>query len=108
MGSAPGGRYASGRRDRYVDMARLRFTQNLQRHVECPEAQVEGASVREVLEAYFRERPRARGYVLDEQGALRRHMLVFVNGQVARDRKGLSDPLGPGDTVDVMQALSGG
>ena len=41
---------------------------NIQRHVECPTRKVEGAHVREVLDAYFRANARARGYVLDESG----------------------------------------
>lgn len=89
-------------------MARVFFTQNLQRHVTCPPADVRGGTVREVLEAVFQQNPKARGYVLDELGALRQHMLVFVNGEQVQDRQTLSDAvLEPGE-VYVMQALSGG
>jgi molybdopterin synthase sulfur carrier subunit len=56
----------------------------------------------------FREQPRARTYVLDDQGALRRHMTIFVDGAQLVDRAGLSDPVGPSSEVHVMQALSGG
>lgn len=89
-------------------MARIRFTDNIQRHVACPESNVDGTTVAEALDAYFRSNPRARGYVLDDQHALRTHMNVFVNGRQITDRSGLSDPLGPDDTIHVMQALSGG
>jgi hypothetical protein len=89
-------------------MARVVFTNNLHRHVPCPPAQVAGATVREVLDAAFAGNGRARGYVLDEQGALRKHMLVFVNGEQIRDRVRLSDPVPPGGEVYVLQALSGG
>jgi molybdopterin converting factor small subunit len=89
-------------------MARVVFTNNLQRHVACPPAEAHGATVREVLEAVFSQNETARGYVLDEQGALRKHMLVFVNGEQVRDRVHLSDPVVAGDEVYVMQALSGG
>ena len=64
--------------------------------------------MREALDAVFATRPRARGYVLDEHGALRPHMAVFVDGAPVRDREALSDPLGAGSEVFVMQALSGG
>lgn len=67
-----------------------------------------GRSVREALEAVFAENPRARGYVLDDQGALRPHMVVFVNGKQIRDRRGLTDPVPDGGDLYVMQALSGG
>ncbi|MDH4130990.1 MAG: MoaD/ThiS family protein [Gemmatimonadota bacterium] len=89
-------------------MARVVFTANLQRHVRLPEREVDGGTVREVLEAVFRAEPSARGYVLDEQGALRRHMVVFVGGAQVRDRITLGDPVESGTEVCVMQALSGG
>jgi hypothetical protein len=89
-------------------MPRLFFTQNLQRHVACPPSDLPGATVRELLEAFFAINPRARGYVLDDQGALRHHMAVFVDGVQVHDSAGLSDPIPAGGEVYVMQALSGG
>ncbi len=89
-------------------MARVVFTQNLQRHVACPPSDVTGATVRAVLDAVFAGNERARGYVLDEHGALRKHMIVFVNGAQVRDRDGLADPVPPDGEVYVLQALSGG
>jgi sulfur-carrier protein len=74
-------------------MARVVFTQNIQRHVECPETEAGGGSVREVLDNVFAANPQARSYVLDDQAALRRHM---------------SDPVAAGSTIYVFQALSGG
>jgi sulfur-carrier protein len=69
---------------------------------------VPGATVREALEAYFTRHPRVRGYVLDEQDALRRHVVIFIDGEQTRDRKTLSEPIGTGAEIYVMQALSGG
>lgn len=89
-------------------MVRVCFTRNIQRHVTCPTVEVDGASIRAVLEAVFGANPRARGYVLDDRGALRRHMTVFVNGEQIGDRDGLSDPVPEGAEVYVFQALSGG
>jgi molybdopterin converting factor small subunit len=89
-------------------MATVAFTPNIQRHVVCPEAEAPGRTVREVLEAYFAANPRARGYVLDDQGALRRHMSIFLDGALIQDRSGLSEPVGETSTVYVFQALSGG
>ena len=86
----------------------LRFTQNIQRHVKCPTCEVDGATIREALENYFSERPAARGYVLDDQGALRKHMAIFINGEPVLDRDTLGDPLKEDSVVDVLQALSGG
>lgn len=84
------------------------FTRALERFVAAPSVEVEGATLGEVLEGVFARRPALRGYVLDEQSALRRHVVVYVNGQPAADRARLSDPVGPRDEVYVLQALSGG
>ncbi len=89
-------------------MATVRFTQNIQRHVPCPERRVGGESVREILAGYFQANEKARGYVLEEDGALRKHMAIFVNGKPVLDREGLSDRVPADGMVDVMQALSGG
>ena len=89
-------------------MAKVVFTQNLQVHVAVPPTDAAGDTVREVLDAVFAEHPRARSYVLDEHGAVRRHMVVFVNGEQIADREQLSDPVPAGGEIYVMQALSGG
>lgn len=84
------------------------FTPSLRRHVDCPADTVAGATVREVLQAYFAAHPAVRGYVLDEQGAVRRHVTVFHNGRQIHDRESQADAVAPGDEIHVMQALSGG
>lgn len=89
-------------------MPRVVFTANLQRHVACPEAIAPGGSVRAVLDAVFAANPPARSYVLDEQGALRRHMAIFVDGVAIRDRVRLSDPVAEDGEIYVMQSLTGG
>lgn len=89
-------------------MPRVVFTANIQRHVACPDTVARGRTVREVLDNVFAENPAARGYVLDDQSALRRHMSIFLDGELIRDRAGLSDPVGENSTVYVFQALSGG
>ena len=86
----------------------VRFTENIQRHVECPEKSVEGRTVGESLAAYFVQRPSARAYVLDEHGRLRSHMALFVDGRHVSDRIGLSDAVNAHSRIDVFQALSGG
>lgn len=89
-------------------MPRVAFTRNLKRHVACPPCTVGGATVRESLEAAFALYPRLRGYVLDEHGALRFHMAVFVDGVPIGDRRTLGDPVHGAAEIYVMQALSGG
>ena len=89
-------------------MPEVSFTQNLQRHLSAPPARVGGGTVRETLDAVFRKNPELRGYVVDDQGRLRTHIVVFVNGEMIEDRVGLTDPVDPGAELYVMQALSGG
>lgn len=89
-------------------MPRVSFTPNLRRHVDCPTADVPGRTVREALDAVFAQNPRLRGYVLDDQGALRHHMQVFVGATQLRDRVTLADAVPEGAEIHVLQALSGG
>jgi hypothetical protein len=69
---------------------------------------VSGADLGEVMDGLFVLHPRLRGYVLDEQGALRHHVAVFVDGQVVRDKHRPKQPLDDDAEVYVTQALSGG
>ena len=89
-------------------MARVFFTANLRRHVDCTSMDAEGETVREVLARVFAVQDRLGTYVLDDQGALRKHMSILVDGQRIRDIERLSDAVSPTSEVWVMQALSGG
>jgi sulfur-carrier protein len=89
-------------------MAKVVFTTNLRRHVDCPTVDVPGGTVREVLDQVFAANERLRGYVLDDQAALRKHMTILVDGSRLRDLAELSDTVGPSSSVYVLQALSGG
>ncbi len=89
-------------------MAKVHFTTNLRRHVDCPSVEAPGGTLRDVLAQVFAVQQRLGSYVLDEQGALRKHMLVLIDGQRVRDRESLSDAVRPDSEIHVMQALSGG
>jgi len=89
-------------------MAIVRFTRNIQRHVSCPTRDVTGGTLNEVLDRYFRMHEQARGCVLDDQGRIRQHMVIFIDGEQARDREHLSDHVSENGVIDVIQALSGG
>jgi sulfur-carrier protein len=89
-------------------MAVVHFTSNLRRHVDCPSMTAAGETVRAVLDVVFGANPRLGTYVLDDQGALRKHMRILVNGRAISDLEKQSDAVGPDDEVWVMQALSGG
>ena len=66
------------------------------------------ATVRGVLEHLERRRPALYRNLCDETGAVRRHLNVFVNSDNVRDLHGLDTPLGPGDVVSILTAVSGG
>jgi molybdopterin synthase sulfur carrier subunit len=89
-------------------VVRVVFTRNLERHVSCPPTTVDGTTVHEVLSAVFAQNERLRSYVVDEHGALRKHMVIFVDGSQIVDRETLSDAVAADGEIYVMQALSGG
>ena len=89
-------------------MAMVRFTSQLRRFTDTPEVEADATTLGAALEAAFALNPRLRGYVLDDQGGVRPHVAVFVDGRRCRDGRGLSDPLRPDSAVHVLQALSGG
>ena len=89
-------------------MPKVAFTGQLQRFLPAPAMDATGDSVRAVLDDVRRQNPRLGAYVLDEQGALRKHVTVFVGDRQITDRLTLSDPVGPAEEVYVLQALSGG
>jgi molybdopterin synthase sulfur carrier subunit len=68
------------------------------------ELELDGATVAEVLRALEREHPDVKGWILDERGAIREHINVFVNKEYGREETAL----GPGDRVHILPAISGG
>ena len=89
-------------------MASLHFTQNLVRHTQCPPAELAAETVAQLLERYFQSWPGVRHYVLDDQGEVRHHVKVLVDGCNLRDRRKLTDSITKNSEVYVFQALSGG
>lgn len=89
-------------------MVRVAFTANLRRHLDVPTLEVPGGTVHEALAAVFAQNPALRGYVLDDQGEVRRHVSIFVGGEQIRDRARQSDAIPDGAEIYIMQALSGG
>lgn len=86
-------------------MPHVVFTSHLQRFVSCPEHDVEGGTVQAALQPIFESNPRLRDYILDDQGGLRKHVIVFIDGRRTRE---LKDPVRTESVIHVLQALSGG
>lgn len=89
-------------------MATVHFTSHLQKFANSESVTASASTVCEALTAAFTDNDQLRSYVLDEQGRLRRHMTVFVDGKLIQDRAGMSDPVTDVSEIYVMQALSGG
>ncbi|MDQ3672228.1 MAG: MoaD/ThiS family protein [Actinomycetota bacterium] len=68
------------------------------------ELELEGATVADVLKALEREHPGTKGWILDERGAIREHINVFVNKEYGREDTSVA----PSDRLHVLPAISGG
>jgi sulfur-carrier protein len=84
------------------------FAPALQRHVSCPAQACGPGTLAEVLNQAFGAAPSMRGYVLDDQGNIRKHVAVFINGSLHTRRNELVLRLTGGDQVHVIQCLTGG
>ena len=67
-----------------------------------------GTTVREALVSAFAQYPVLKDYVVDERGALRHHVVAFVNSEPVRDKQSQSEPVPADGEIYVFQALSGG
>jgi molybdopterin converting factor small subunit len=52
--------------------------------------------------------PGLTDYLVDEQGALRKHVNIYIGENLIEDRTNLKDIVNPSDEVLIFQALSGG
>lgn len=89
-------------------MPTVSFTPNLEKHLSVPQQHVAGSTIGEILDSCCQANPALRSYILDDQGRVRKHVAVFVDGEMIDDKENLTDPVAPESTVFVMQALSGG
>ncbi|AKC70451.1 MoaD/ThiS family protein [Pandoraea oxalativorans] len=89
-------------------MATVIFAPAIQRHVPVDEQHVEGLNVHDALAQCVAQTPALRGYLFNDQGRLRPHVAVFVDGRLIRDRHTLGDALTGASSIYVAQALSGG
>jgi molybdopterin converting factor small subunit len=69
------------------------------------EVEASGPTLAVVLADLDRQYPGIRFRMINEQDRMRPHIRFFVNGDQVFD---LSQPLGPTDEVQIVQALSGG
>jgi molybdopterin synthase sulfur carrier subunit len=89
-------------------MAKVQFTSNLRRHVDCPTVEVSAGTIHQALTQAFAKNERLKTYVLDDQGHLRKHMRILVDGVAIKDLQTFKDAVQSKSEIWVMQALSGG
>jgi len=89
-------------------MPRVGFAPASQRHLPTPPCVVAASTVREALAQAFATQPALRDYIVDEQGALRKHVAIFIDDEQLRDRDNLDQSVMADAEIYVVQALSGG
>ena len=90
-------------------MAQVKFTPNLKRFFpDLCECEVDAATVAEIVAAVDQRWRGLGDYIIDEQGALRKHVNIFVGDELLRDRQSLSDSVAADSKIFIVQALSGG
>ena len=90
-------------------MPTLKFTYALKRFFPGLEkTQVKENTLSGIIEELERIYPRFSSYILDEQGHLRKHVNIFIDGNMISDRITLTDSFSENSEIYIMQALSGG
>ena len=90
-------------------MATVKFTYALKRfYPDLDTLDVPAENVNAVVQSIDLTYPGIKSYLLDDQGSLRKHVNIFVDGTLITDRESLQDKLTEKSEVYIMQALSGG
>ncbi len=90
-------------------MPTVHFTQALRRFFnDLDSLETSEQSLASILARIDQQWPGIKSYIVDDQGKLRQHVNIFIDGELIRDRDGLSDPVRPESEVYFFQALSGG
>lgn len=89
-------------------MAKISFTAHLRKVAPPGATHVTAPTLGRALSEIFARAPKLKGYVVDEQDRLRRHVVIFINGTRLAPVGWADCVLGADDDVYVMQALSGG
>lgn len=89
-------------------MPLVKFTSALKRFFPTlEETQINAEDVHSLLGELEKNHPGISAYLVDETG-LRKHVNIFIDGELVRDRKELKDSIEDVKEVHIIQALSGG
>jgi sulfur-carrier protein len=72
------------------------------------EAEIDGATVRDVLAGLYERHGELRDRISDEDGSLRRFVNVYVDGEDIRFLNGLATPVAGGEELTILPAVAGG
>jgi molybdopterin converting factor small subunit len=90
-------------------MPTVKFTKALKRFFpQLKDTSAKGDTLIEILREIETHYPGMCSYVLDEQGSLRKHVNIFIDGTIINDRNKLTDPFSEKSEIYIIQALSGG
>lgn len=90
-------------------MPLIKFTHHLQRFFPTLTSQnITGQTVAEIVQELDCRYPGLAAYIVDERGVLRKHVNIFVDGELIQDRQTLQDAVTDNQVVYIFQALSGG
>ena len=90
-------------------MAKVKFTSALKRFFpSLTELDIKGDTVKEALQNVEKNYPGILHYLIEDNGQLRKHVNIFLKGELIKDRKTLNDAVNSHDELLIFQALSGG
>ncbi len=90
-------------------MAHVKFTQALRRfYPDLKPLHLEGSTIAEIVQGLEDKYPGLKDYIVDEHGQLRKHVNIFIQNSLIKDRTHLQDKITDQDEIYIMQALSGG
>ena len=90
-------------------MAHVKFTQALRRfYPDLRPLHVNGSTIAEIVHGLEEKYPGLKDYIVDEHGRLRKHVNIFIQNSLIKDRTNLQDQIDDQDEIYIMQALSGG
>lgn len=84
------------------------LTANLQTYYPKPRFEMEADTIRQLLQKMDEVRPLFSTYILEDSIRIRRHVNIFINGDLLKDKAAVDTRLQEGAQVHIMQALSGG
>jgi len=87
----------------------VKFTKALKRFFpNLQDTPAGGSTIADILGEMDAHYPGVKSYLLDEHGKLRKHVNIFIDGNMVADRNSLNDRFTANSEIYIIQALSGG